>query len=193
MEQKNGTETTTSAQHAQRPRKRGGRSPAEIPHHKVEKFRNRALLDHEAAIHVGFAQSELGVEENVPFGGPAGKADRDRRARAITAAKARSCRGRDPKIPHADQPLAGRPKQPIHRPPPSRHMLRLARDAAHILPLPPRTQGPGRSQACEAYELKQTLWGLATRLHRSRRENKASVRSARPHPLLAKKWQQKIG
>jgi hypothetical protein len=41
---------------------------------KVEKIRDRALLDHDAAIHIGFAESELGVDKDAPLGCPRGEA-----------------------------------------------------------------------------------------------------------------------
>ncbi len=80
---------------------------------------DRALLDHESAVHVGFAELEFGIEENSPFGGAGGKTDRNRLAGPIAEGQDRSARGGNPKCPPPDKGLQQKVKQPVHRPPPS--------------------------------------------------------------------------
>ena len=52
--------------------------PSPVRHHfglieqDRQRVRNRAVLDHERAVHIGFAQREFGIEEDPPFG-PAGR------------------------------------------------------------------------------------------------------------------------
>jgi hypothetical protein len=90
------------ARHPQQPAPRGSRSPTEVLDGEVEKFGDRPLFDDQAAVHIRFAQSELGISEDAPFGYPARKADRHGGASAIPAAKGRSCRSPDPQISCAD-------------------------------------------------------------------------------------------
>src|ERR1700730_13421239 len=51
-------------------------NPVEVFDSDVEKIRDRALLDDYAAIHIGFAESEFGIDKNAPFGCPPAEADR---------------------------------------------------------------------------------------------------------------------
>jgi hypothetical protein len=78
-------------------------NPVEVFDSEVEKIHDRALLDHDAAIHIGFAESELGIDKDAPLGCPRGEADRHGSPRPIPERKGRSSRGRDLKIPHTDQ------------------------------------------------------------------------------------------
>src|SRR5262245_44653055 len=116
--------------HPQQPAPGASRRAAVILDGEVEKFGDRALLDDQAAVHIGFAQPELGINEDAPLGRPARKSDRHGRVSAIPAAKGRSCRSRNLKVPSAEKPSADCLEQPIHRPPPSRQRL------------PPRRYGP---------------------------------------------------
>src|SRR6266568_3243130 len=77
-----------------------------------------ALLDHEAAVHVGFAELEFGIEQNAPFGGAGGKTNRYRLAGPIAEREHRAARGGDSKCASADKGLEQELKQPVHRPPP---------------------------------------------------------------------------
>ena len=99
-----------------RPQRR--RAVAALAEHDGEDVGDRALLDDDAAIHIGFAEPELGIDQDVTLRRPRGKADRHRRAGPVPEGKSCSPRGRDPKIPRADQLFQRHPKQPIHRPPP---------------------------------------------------------------------------
>jgi 16S rRNA G527 N7-methylase RsmG len=45
-------------------------NPVEIFESEVEKIRDRALLDYDAAIHIGFAESELGIDKDAPLSCP---------------------------------------------------------------------------------------------------------------------------
>ena len=93
--------------------------PAEVLDSEVQEIRDRALLDDDVAIHVKFAESQLGVDQDGALGCSRGEADRHRGTGLIAAGKAQSSRGRDLEIPDPDQPFEYRSKQPIHRPPPT--------------------------------------------------------------------------
>src|SRR5215813_14362496 len=56
---------------------------------------DRAAFDHEAAVHIGFAELEFGVDNNAPFRGMRSETDRDRRSRAVSDDKGRTVRGCD--------------------------------------------------------------------------------------------------
>ena len=79
---------------------------------------DRAFLDHEGAVHIGFAEFQFRIEQDAPFGGAGGKADRHRLAGAVAKGEDRAARGGDPKRPPADEGLEQKLKQPVHRPPP---------------------------------------------------------------------------
>ncbi len=90
--------------------------------HDGEHLGDRALLDHHRAVHIGFAEFDLGIDQDTAFRGARREADRDRRARSVTQGKGRASRGRDPQVPRTNESFQCRPKQPIHRPPPHRPM-----------------------------------------------------------------------
>ena len=74
-----------------------------LPEHDGEHVGDRALLDHESAVHVGFAELQFGIEQDAPFGGAGGKAHRDRLAGAIAEGQDRAARGGEPEMSLAGQ------------------------------------------------------------------------------------------
>ena len=76
---------------------------------------DRALLDHEAAVHVSFAKPQLRIEQDAPFGCAGGKPNRDGFAGAIAKDNLRSARGRKQEGSAADKGLEQKLKQPVHR------------------------------------------------------------------------------
>jgi len=73
---------------------RSAPSPAQIYPDPPPRF-DRAVLDDEGAVHVGFAERELGVDENPAFGVGRQEPYADRLARSIAAGKSCSARGRE--------------------------------------------------------------------------------------------------
>jgi len=145
-----------------------------LPKHDRQHIGDGAVLDHDAAVHIGFAESQHGIGEDGALGGPGDKADRRRPAGAIPARKDGSCRGGDPEIPGADQPCELHPKQPIHRPPPTastpspaKPTLRLpgcetdrARLALRRNPQKQLKQSPVSAATCLYYRIAEIVVGL---------------------------------
>src|SRR5674476_671352 len=98
---------------------------AVLAEHDGQYIGDRALLDHETAVHVGFAKPQLGIEQDVPFGGAGGKANRDRFTGAVAKDNLRSARGRESEGPPPDKGLEQKLKQPVHRTPLITPSLRL--------------------------------------------------------------------
>src|SRR5712691_3567559 len=69
-------------------RPRGWPAVATLTKHDGKDVGDRALLDHDAAIHVGFAESQLGIDEDATLGRSGGEADRHGPARAVPESKA---------------------------------------------------------------------------------------------------------
>ena len=63
-----------------------------LRHREREEIRDRAALDHESSVHVGFADREFGVEQHGQFGEVAGKTDRNGFARSVAKFHGRSAR-----------------------------------------------------------------------------------------------------
>ena len=57
--------------------------------------RNRAILDHECAVHIGFAQRQFGIEQDPPFGPPGPEPHRYRPSGTVAASKFCPARGRE--------------------------------------------------------------------------------------------------
>jgi hypothetical protein len=74
---------------------------------------NRALLDHQGSIHVGFAELELGVEQDSELGAAVGKPDGNFGTVAADD-KDIPTRGGDPQLPTLDELSKCDPKQPFH-------------------------------------------------------------------------------
>ena len=118
---------------------------AALAQHDGQHVGDRALLYDDAAIHVSFAEPQLGIDENAAFGCLGGEADRYRLAASVSAGKSRPSRGSQPESPRADQIVQCHPKQPIHRPPPvaspRSHSPRLRHN--YRPPASVRIAGPG--------------------------------------------------
>ena len=86
---------------------------------------DRALLDHESAVHVGFAKLKLGIEKNSPFGAARDKAYRNRLAGPIAECEDRAARGGNSECPPPDEGLKEKLKQPVHWTRPSLHKFNV--------------------------------------------------------------------
>ena len=107
-----------AVQVAQQPlRPRPVRHLGALAEHDGKHVGDRALLDDERAVHVGFAEFELGIEQNGPFGRARGKTYRYRLAGAVAESQNRAARGGDPECPPPDKGLEQKLKQPVHRRP----------------------------------------------------------------------------
>jgi hypothetical protein len=74
-----------------------------LPQQDGQHVRDRALVDDNTAIHIGFAQPELGIEKNAALGFGAGEAHGYWRAAAIAKRVRLARRRRDPQGPVADE------------------------------------------------------------------------------------------
>ena len=75
-----------------------------LPQQQREHIRDRALLDDECAVHVGFAQSELGIEQDRALRFRVGKAHGNGRAAAVAEGVSFARRRRDREGTVADKP-----------------------------------------------------------------------------------------
>ena len=75
---------------------------------------DRALLDHQVAIHIGFAELELGIEQDGELGAAVGKPDGNFGTVVAADGKDITDRGRDPQLPTLDELSKCDPKQPFH-------------------------------------------------------------------------------
>jgi hypothetical protein len=91
------------------------------PHRHREQVGDRALLDHEGAVHVGFAELELGLEQNADLGAPAGEACRHHRPVSVAECENFSSCGRQAQVATPDQTRDQHSQQPIHGAHPQRH------------------------------------------------------------------------
>ena len=89
-----------------------------LSEHDREDVGDRALLDHQRAVHVGFAEFEFGIEHDAEFGCMSGKAHGHRHARAIAKCEGFSARGAEIERPSPDKVIKQNLKQPVHRPHP---------------------------------------------------------------------------
>ena len=96
----------------QRPFRRGDLF---LPHQDRQHVRDRALLDDESAVHVGFAQPQLGIEQDRALRRGVGKAHGDRRAAAVAECVAFARCRRDRQGALADKPPQEQRQQPIQR------------------------------------------------------------------------------
>jgi hypothetical protein len=81
----------------------------------LQRVRDRAILDHECAVHVGFAERQFGIEQDPALGPFCHKPRRHRAAGSVTAGKpgsARSCKGHRAAANELTQKIT---QQPIHR------------------------------------------------------------------------------
>src|SRR5258708_4744854 len=56
--------------------------PGKLVRHEIDKLRDRPAIDHEGAVHVGFAKLEVGIEQHRPLGTHGDETPRNRRASA---------------------------------------------------------------------------------------------------------------
>ena len=76
---------------------------------------DRAVLDHESAFHVDFAERKLGIEQNPPLGVAGQEPHRDRLAGAVAAGEFCPARGRENHRPAADELPKKETQQAVHR------------------------------------------------------------------------------
>src|SRR5208337_2913031 len=104
------------------------------------------------------------MNENAVFGGSRGEAYRRRPARAVSAEKSRTSRGGDPEIPSPYHFLQSPPKQPIHRPPPTRVKLASATPTPQLASTGvERRRSLPRLPHKRSAEFKQTPFATASR------------------------------
>jgi hypothetical protein len=75
---------------------------------------DRALLEDERAVHVGLAELEIGIENDVTFGHPRGKPQRERLAGPIAQDVSGTARRGDLKIARANRSAQCQANQPVH-------------------------------------------------------------------------------
>ena len=80
------------------------RSDVLLPQQNREHIRDRALLDDECPVHVGLAQSQLGIEQDGALGFRVGKAHGNRRAAAVAECVSFARGGCDSEGTLADKP-----------------------------------------------------------------------------------------
>src|SRR5213082_3115522 len=133
-------------------RPKGRASIVFLAEHDGEDVGNRALLDDDAAVHIGFAEPELRVDENAALDLTRRKANCSETTCSVAQRKNRSRGGGNPEIAGPDQPLQCHSKQPLHRLPPATSAHAAARDtiAAHR-PRCEDTGGRGQSRPRGAY------------------------------------------
>ncbi len=86
-----------------------------LVHHDGEHIGNRAVLDHESAVHPGFAEGKFRIEQNPPRRAGGGEACRDRLARAVPASERHAARRGECQIAAADEITENETQQTIHR------------------------------------------------------------------------------
>src|SRR4029079_15593339 len=89
-----------------------------LAEHDRQQVGDGAVLDPERAVHVGFAELDLGVEEHAALGGPGGEMDRDAGRAAIADGESPPARRGEPEGPAAYESLQQTSQQPVHRPHP---------------------------------------------------------------------------
>ena len=81
---------------ADQPQRPNPAGRARLAEHNGEQVGDRAPLEDDAAIHVGFTEPELGIDEDTALGRSCDEADGNRRADLVTTGERRSSRGRNP-------------------------------------------------------------------------------------------------
>ena len=130
----------------------------------------RALLDDQRAVHVGFAEFELGIAQQRPFGGAGGETDRDRLAGAVTEGEGAAARGGDPEVPAANKVRrSNNPKQPVHRPPTPQSIARAEQrpirgtvECTNLIKVPGRQTMPHILSGCchDAWLSTPRIWSM---------------------------------
>ena len=80
-----------------------------------KRVRDRAVLDHERAVHIGFAERQFGIEQNPALGPFAQEPYRYRRSGAVAAGKSGPARGRKGHRAAANELAQEVTQQTIHR------------------------------------------------------------------------------
>src|SRR5262249_22493355 len=111
-----------------------------LTRHDGKDVRERARLHDNAALQISFPQFYPGIEEDAACGRSRGEADRSGRPGPVPEGKGSSSRTGDPEISGADQPSEYQPKQPIHRPPPTRSTIPPLTRPVFRLPSSARTE-----------------------------------------------------
>jgi hypothetical protein len=106
-----------------------------LPQHDGEQIGNRAAIDDECAVHVGFAKAELRIEQDLAlrFGGRKAHCDRSATAVAKNVCPARCGRNRQRSL--ADEPPQECRQQPIQA---RLHALIRSRPARAVADFMPR-------------------------------------------------------
>jgi hypothetical protein len=81
----------------------------------LQRIRDRAVLDHERTVHIGFAQRQFGIEENTALGPLGEEPGQYRAAGPVTTGKAGPVRGRKRHRAAANELTQEITQQPIHR------------------------------------------------------------------------------
>ena len=84
-----------------------------LAEHDRQQVGDGAVLDPERAVHVGFTELDLGVEEHAALGGPGGEMDRD-----AGRAEARPLAVVNLRVPRRINRFGGQQERPVHRPHP---------------------------------------------------------------------------
>src|SRR5262249_53491782 len=89
-----------------------------LRHDQRQKVGNGAAFDDKVAIHVGFAEAQLGIQNNAPLGGRLGEPDEHRGAGSVSQRKGPPPHGRYDERSAANERSEDKLKQPVHRPAP---------------------------------------------------------------------------
>ena len=101
------------------PRPAGRHAVGGLAENDREQIRDRALLHPQRAVHVGFAEPNLGIEQHAALGGFGHEIDCDRRAGTVADSENGAARRGEPQGPPAHESPEQQLQQPVHRPHPS--------------------------------------------------------------------------
>jgi len=101
-------------------------------HRQFKQIGDRAFLHHEGAGHIGFAELELGLEQDRDLGAPAGKPGRDRGAGSVAEGQDRPACGGQPEGSTTDHSRDQCAQQPVHGASPQRQGRRGRPDPAGL-------------------------------------------------------------
>jgi len=125
---------------------------------ELKEIGDRALLDHESAVHVAFADGEFGVEEDGEFSGPCREADGDRCAGAISELKDGAAGHRQAQRSAPNERLQHDLQRALHQPPqtttpsgPAAAADSLGTTAANTLRIGGLPLHGGRSASCNKH------------------------------------------
>ncbi len=101
-----------------------------LAEHDREQVGDRALLHPQRAVHVGFPEPDLGIEQHAALGGSGHEADGDLRVRAVADSENGATRRGEPQGPPVHESPEQKFQQPVHRP----HLSCLAGPRAEPVP-----------------------------------------------------------